>query len=236
MMTRLTSLSDQNAGLRNMKRFVMLLVVSNIAMGVLSVYLLRTVDRRYSDLLDRSVPVMNDLQTLTAQSVTAMRGTGPALFNAPAENRPALLQRAQAALGEDRDFRDRLVKRDWLSTMPNGKVAFQKTGDEFTKTAQDVLRLFADGKAAEALRMREETLRPVYDQYLGAITKVADLLEDESRQANADYTAKTSSLAKVVLGVAGWPLLVFGALLILVAVLVLAMMVAFRGKDLADAP
>jgi len=39
-----------------------------------------------------------------------------------------------------------------------------------------------------------------------------------------------------VLGLAGWPLLVFGSLLLLVVILVVAMMIAFRGKDLADAP
>ena len=235
-MSNATSISDQAASLRNLKRLVVILIASNIALGVFSVYLLRTVDRRYTELLDRSVPVLNDLQTLTAESVSAMRGTGPALFAATEKNRAALLQSAQAALKEDREFRNRLVRGDWLSSKPKGKLNFQQAGEAFTKDSLEVLRLLEAGNAEEASRLRDNVVRPEFDHYLDAITKVADDLEAESLQTNSDYTARTNSLTTVVLGVAGWPLLVFGVLLVLVAVLVVAMMIAFRGKDLADAP
>lgn len=230
------SYSDQTASLRNLKRLVAILVVSNIALGVFSVYQLRSVDRRYSELLDHGLPAMNDLQTLTAESVTAMRGTGPNLFSASAKNRLALLQSAQAALDRDRDFRNRLVRGEWLVSNPSGKAVFQKAGDEFTQVSLDVLRLAAAGKMEEASRMRDETVRPAFDRYLDATTKVADLLQADIEQTNVTYTAQTNHLSELMLGLAGWPLLVFGALLLLVAVLVVAMMVAFRGKDLADTP
>ena len=231
-----SSLSDQASSLRSLKRLVVLLVVSNLALGVFSVYLLRTIDQRYSALIDRSVPVLNDLQTLTAQSANAMHRTGPALLNAPAENRADLLRDARTALDQDRGFRNRLVKGDWLSSRPDGKLEFQKAGDDFTRAASEVLRQVAGGQTEEASRLRETALRPAFDRYLAVTTRVADLLQAESQQTNLDYTAKTNSLSHLVLGLAGWPLLVFVALLLLVVVLVIAMMVAFRGKDLADAP
>ena len=43
-------------------------------------------------------------------------------------------------------------------------------------------------------------------------------------------------ISTVVLGVASWPVLIVVALLLLTAVFVLAMMIAFRGKDLSDSP
>lgn len=86
------------------------------------------------------------------------------------------------------------------------------------------------------MRLRDESLRPSFDDYLILIGKAADLIEAQSLRTSGDYSARTSSLSTVVLGVAGWPLLVFVGLLLLVVVLVIAMMVAFRGKDLADAP
>jgi len=231
-----TSFSGQTASLRNLKRLVVLLVCSNIALGVFSVYLLRSVDQRYTELLGHSVPVLNDLQTLTAQSVAAMRGTGTTLSNAPAEARADLVQRAREAIRRDRDLRNRLLKGDWLASKPDGKTDFQTSGEAFTQASTDVLNLFAAGKIAEATALRDRAVRPVFDQYLDSTTKVADLLQTESQRTNADYTAKTGSLSTIVLGLAGWPLLVFGALLLLVMILVIAMMVAFRGKDLADAP
>ena len=235
-MTRLTSVSDQTGSLRNLKRLVVLLVVSNIAMGIFGVYLLRAVDKRYSELLNRSVPVMNDLQGVTAQSAMAMISIGPTLFNAPAKTRADLLQRAQQAIKQDRDERTRVLANDRLPSFPEGSVALRQSGDAFTENSLAVLKLFADGKVEEAGRLRAEGVRPAFERYLEEVTKLADVLETESQRTNADYTARTSSLSTVMLGLASWPLVILGGLLILVAVLVVAMMVAFRGKDLADAP
>jgi hypothetical protein len=231
-----SSISDQASSLRSLKRLVVLLVVSNLALGVFSVYLLRTVDRRYSELVDRSVPVLNDLQTLTALSANVMHRTGTVLLNAPAEKRAAMLRDARTALDQDRDLRNRLFKADWLSSRPEGKLEFKKAGDDFTQVASELLRQATGGQTAEAREFRERSLRPAFERYQSVTTLVADLLEAESQQTNLDYTARTNSLSNLVLGLAGWPLLVFVALLLLVVVLVIAMMVAFRGKDLADAP
>src|SRR5205814_8803362 len=82
-----SSLHDQSSTLRQLKLLVVVLVLSNIGLGIFSFYLLRSVDRTYSDLIDRSVPVLNDLQTLTALAVRAMRGTHPTLFGENGRNR-----------------------------------------------------------------------------------------------------------------------------------------------------
>src|SRR5882757_9818254 len=106
--------SDQAATLRNLKVLVVLLVVSNIFVGVLGVYLLRLVDRRYSDLVTHTVPVLNDLQTLTAKSVAAMRGTNPVFFETAGTGLESAIRHSQSELDDDRGLRNRLLGVDWL--------------------------------------------------------------------------------------------------------------------------
>jgi hypothetical protein len=60
---------DQSSAVRNLKLLDVVLLLSNVGLGVLSFFLLRAVDERYPDLLDHTVPLLNDLQTLTAKSV-----------------------------------------------------------------------------------------------------------------------------------------------------------------------
>jgi len=228
--------SEQTASVRNLKRVIVALILSNLGLGLFSVYLLRAMDRRYSELLNRSVPALNDLQTLTAQAVAVMRGTGPTLLNGPVNDGQALVQSAQDALKRDRELRNRLLGEEWMASTPDGKEDFQKAGDEFTQTSSEVLKLFSEGKIEQARRTRDGIVRAAFDHYVNATTKVADFLQKESQRTNLDFSAKTNSISTIILSLASWPLLVFGVLLLLVVVLVIAMMVAFRGKDMADAP
>jgi hypothetical protein len=59
-------------------------------MGTVSVTVLRSLDRRYTEVINRTVPVLNDLRALTAETFATFRALGTnALFNAPlAPNRP----------------------------------------------------------------------------------------------------------------------------------------------------
>ncbi len=231
-----SSPNDQAATLRNLKVLVVLLVVSNILVGVLGVYLLRLVDQRYTDLVSHTVPVLNDLQTLTAKSVSAMRATYPGFFETPGVKRDAALQHGRTELGEESALRNKLLAAEWLPATSAKRKEFQQAGTAFTESGNIVLGLFSAGQAAEATRVREETLRPAFERYQTAVTKAADVLQDESASVSNNFTAKTSSFSTIVMGVASWPVIVLFGLLVLTAVFVIAMMIAFRGKDLADMP
>ena len=49
---------DQSSTVRTLKLLLMMLVFSNVALGVFSFYLLRSMDRRYSDLIEHAVPLL----------------------------------------------------------------------------------------------------------------------------------------------------------------------------------
>src|SRR6266550_34403 len=99
MLNRSFNGSDDGAStVRQLKILVYVLVLSNIALGALGFYFLRTIDRKYSSLIDQMVPTLNDLQTLTAVSVGAMRSTNSTLFAESPQSRAGMVHSARLAL------------------------------------------------------------------------------------------------------------------------------------------
>lgn len=230
-----SSFNDHSATVRQLKALVVVLVLSNIGLGVFAFYLLRAMDRQYSDLIGRSVPVLNSLQTLTARSMQAMRATNPVQFEGESARRGSLLQQAKAALEADRELRSEILKSDWVGASAE-RAQLQAAGESFTKTGSDVIGHYAAGRTAEAARLREGELRGIFDRYIAATTKAADVIEADSQRINDHVSARTGSMAKWVLGVASWPIVALLGLLLLTAVFVLVLMVLFRGREMSDMP
>jgi hypothetical protein len=231
-----SSPNDQAATLRNLKVLVVLLIISNLVVGALSVYLLRAVDRRYSELVERSVPALNDLRELMSDTVLVMRTTNARNFSGPPDTHAAATQVIENSLGTALHFRAALATTGGFKDQADQLQAVQKTGDVFIGAVQEVKQLYAAGKISEAVRIREEKLLPAFDQHMAAIGNAADKIESLSLGVSKDYTTRTNNLSTIVLGVASWPVILLLGLLLLTAIFVLAMMVAFRGKDLADMP
>lgn len=219
-----------------MNFLVVLLVVSNVATGIFSVYLLRKLDARYSELINQSVPVLNDMQTLTALTVEVMRSTNPSVVGrAPADSERGLA-RGRAALERERALQEKLIKRQWLAADHAARIEVERTGAEFSRLAGEFLNQLAGGMTPVLVEAREQKLRPAFERYQTALTVATDVLEAHSLRTNDALSADTGSLSKIVLGVAGWPLIVMIALLVLTVCFVVVLMFVFRGKELGDMP
>lgn len=227
--------NDQSATVRQLKLLVVLLVLSNVGLGLFSFFLLRAIDRQYSELIGRSVPVLNALQTLTARSMMAMRSTNRANFEAPAASRGGVVQQANVALAEDRDLRNEVLKADWLGTSAE-RTELQTAGEAFTKLSGEVIAHYSAGRIDEAARVRESDLRAAFDRYISATTKAADVIEADSQRLNDSVSARAGSMAKWLLGLASWPIVALVGLLLLTAIFVVVLMVLFRGREMSDMP
>jgi len=210
--------------LRQLKIAVVLLVLSNIALGGVSFYFLRAIDRKYSDLIDQAVPTLNDMHTLTALRVEAMRDTSPTLFGDSPQARAEALERARVAIGRERDLRDGILRRIWLSRETEERVNFQNTGERFSRAATEVIGLLESGKTAEANQRREESLRPAFEHYIAATEKAADLLGAQSLRTSDEYTERTLSISKLMLGLGSWPVLIMGIFLMITGVFIMAVL------------
>lgn len=229
-------LTDQNSTVRQLKLLVLILVISNIGLGAFSFYLLRAMDRSYSELFDRSVPILSDLQTLTARAVHAMRGTNSTPHAGKSSAPPAFIEQARAGFAAERSLRERVLKAQWTSTNETERAEFRAAGEDFTRWGDDVVASLAAGRWSDAAKVREERLRVAFERYITAMTKLSDGLEAESARVSEAVSARTGSLSNVVLGIASWPVLLLAGLLLLTAIFVLVLMVLFRGREMSDMP
>jgi hypothetical protein len=224
---------DQTSILRQLKILVIVLILSNIGLGIFGFYFLRTIDRKYSTLIALAVPTLNDMQTLTMFIGDAMRSTNPTLFGDNPQSRAEMSQRAHTALERDRDLRNSILKREWLPRDAEERLNFQNAGDAFSRTAAEVVGLFESGESAEASRQREQSLRPAFNRYVTATTKAADVLEDESLRTSDILTASTVSTSKIMLGLASWPVIILCGFLLITALFVIGVLlkVLFSGRE-----
>jgi len=215
---------DQSATVRRLKMLVVALILSNLATGIFAFYFLRQIDTKYSVLIAEAVPSLNELQTLTAASMDAMRSTNPSLFGDSAESRAEMAERARAALERDNDLRASALKREWFFIDAGARQNFQDAGEAFSQTAAEVVRLLGTGKKPEASKQREQLLRPAFERYVAATTKAADVLRAESLRTSDKLTARTGNMSNMLLGLASWPVILFCMLLLVTALFVIAVL------------
>ncbi|MES2693404.1 MAG: hypothetical protein V4773_08025 [Verrucomicrobiota bacterium] len=221
--------------IKQLKLLVIVLVVSNVGLGGFSFYLLRKVDQEYSDIIGRSLPVMNSLQTLTAKAMRAMRATNPVQLGKPAGKQANFLQQATAEFAADRNERLKALRSEWTGATAE-RTELQESGEAFTKLGTEVVAHYAAGRIEEAASIREDDLRIAFDRYIAAATKAADVLEIESTRLNSDVSARTDNVSSVVLGIATWPIIVVLGILLLTAVFVVGLMILFRERQASDMP
>src|SRR5882724_11577728 len=146
-MARLSSYPNDHApSLRNLKLLVVLLGVSNILIGAFSVYLLRGIDERYSDLINRTVPVLNDLRELMTNSLATMRATNPALLNGPETSRAASIAAMRTALATEQKFRTDFLAGTAFDNATAHRAGLQTLGAAFDLRVTNVIELYAAGK------------------------------------------------------------------------------------------
>jgi hypothetical protein len=227
---------DPAGARRRMSFLVLLLVISNIATGLFSFYLLRSIDRRYSDLIDRSVPALNSLRELMTGTIATMRATNPRFFSGSHAPTADALAAVHAQLAAEIKLREVALANESFSSDPGDRAAIQREGEAFERLVSEIAAAYAGSPVAEVARLREEKLQPAFDRYVAAIGTAANAIETQSLTANRSFTDKTHSLSNVVLGIAGWPLIVGMALLLLTVIFVLVLMFMFRSKELGDMP
>ncbi len=221
---------------RAWKLAVLVLVASNLTLGGFSYYLLRKLDRTYTELISGTVPLLNALQTLTAQTVDTMRRSSSGLVDASPRERDLAVTSALQAITSDRRLRTEVLRLGWPLTLHPARTELTAAGDAFGAAATAVVEQFRDGRLAEAVATRDQRLRPAFDSYLVAATLAADLLEAESLRTSDAITSESTRMSTVVLGIASWPLLLGLGLGVITALVVAVLLILFRGREMNESP
>jgi hypothetical protein len=208
-------------------RFVLILALlaSNLLVGVLSLLFLRSMEQRYVALLDRSVPLINNLRTLTrelgAVQRLARRISDPKNEVAWAELLPQMADFSTVA-------RNHALEISAMDSLKDSRhvAALTRYAREYDGKVGHFLGLARSDRIAEANTYNNEVLRPTYDEYLDLLDTVANFVEREGSDLRARYADDSRFFGGLLLAAAGWPLLAAAVLIVVMALLVIGLFAA----------
>ena len=127
------------------------LLIANLAVGILSQFFLRSVNQRYALLFERSIPVVNNLRTLTRELGLVQR-----LARRVADPAHEPAWKELPAQMDDTSTRQGASPRSWRSAMPSCSRAPPHVGAivamsrDYDTRVDHFLALIRTGKLAEA--------------------------------------------------------------------------------------
>jgi hypothetical protein len=175
------------------------LLASNVLVGVLAVVFLAQVDRHYSELVQTSLPLLNDVRSVAWEVTVMQRSINRYPHRPPVEQQQlfsraeAARQRADVTLAQLRRIQAELdgFARQWRLQVRAGDVA-----------------------AADALNLG--SIQPAYGSYSTVVEELARQVERHGASQSAAYSADASRFRSILLGVATWPIWVGVLLIVLV--------------------
>ncbi len=208
-------------------RFVLILALlaSNLCVGVFSLFYLRSLEERYAELFDRSVPLINNLRTLTRElgSVQRMarRISDPQNETGWAELLPQMASDSDKA-------RQHVVEISAMDLIrSSGNIAgMLRTSEDYDRKVREFLALASAQKIAQANEYNIAVLRPAYDELMDSLDAVANSAEKEGNDLRARYAEESRWFGGFLLAFAGWPLLAAAVLIIVMGVLVVGLLAA----------
>lgn len=208
-------------------RFVLILALlaSNLLVGVLSLLFLRSMEERYAALFDRSVPLINNLRTLTrelgAVQRLARRISDPKNEQAWATLLPQMANSSASA-------KTHALEISVMDSLKDSRhvLALDKYGREYDEKVNQFLALARSERIAEANQYNIDVLRPVYDRYMDALDDAANFVEREGNDLRARYAEDSRLFGGFLLAAAGWPLLAAAVLIVVMALLVIGLFAA----------
>ena len=204
---------------------ILALLASNLIVGVLSLFFLRSMEQRYSALFDRSVPLINNLRTLTRELSGVQRLARRISDPKNETNWTALVQQMDESSNSAKAHAMEISGMELLKESRHvGEML--RFGRDYDDKVDQFLVLARAERIAEASQFNVDTLRPAYDRYLDALDGVASFVEREGSNLRVRYAQDSRMFGGFLMAFAGWPLLAAGAVVVVMALLVIGLFVA----------
>lgn len=203
----------------NRLKFILIfaLLASNLLVGALSLYYLDSLNERYAALFDRSVPLINSLRTLTRELGAVQRMARRVIDPSSEVAWKDLVQQLDDGSSSARAHARVLSAMDlFKGTRINAGLLTSSM--EYDERVDAFLVLVRGQKLVESNQYLAEALRPAYDRYMFVLDAAAAHVAREGVQQSANYAAESRLFGNFLLAFAGWPLLVGGAIILLVVV------------------
>ena len=207
------------------------LLIANLAVGILSLFFLRSVNQRYALLFERSIPVVNNLRTLTRElgmvQRLARRVVDP-------EREPTWKELPQKM--NDWSTRAQVHALD-ISNVELFKGtphvdAIAAVSRDYDSKVDHLLGLIHEGKLVEANQYNIENLLPAYDNYQLTLDAAADFVESQGSNLRNRYAQDSRFFGGLLLAFAGWPVIAAGVAVFVLALLIITLLVTIFAPEL----
>jgi len=207
------------------------LLISNLGVGILSLFFLRSVNQRYALLFERSIPVVNNLRTLTRElggmQRLARRVADPAHEPAWKELPRQLEDNSTRARAHALD-----ISNAELFKGTSHVDAIAGMSRDYDGKARHFLALVSADKMAEANQYNIEVLRPTYDNYQLTLDAAADFVESQGNNLRDRYTQDSRFFGGLLLAFASWPVVAAGVAVFVLALLIVTLLVTIFAPEL----
>jgi hypothetical protein len=231
--------SYQPAQARNLRRLrilAVILIVSNVAIGGIGVHTIRRLDREYSLLIDSSVPVLDEIRGIGRQTGLLFRMTVTALVATDPAARSAALQSAREAQTECRKLRAAVQGADFIQGDPELVRKYAAAGKEYDAVIDDLLPRITAEDTVEQERRRVGSLLGAYDRLSILNETISATLASRSEELNTRYSMDSNRESKLLLGLAGWPILLAVGFALMAAMVASVLVFVFWREVIADEP
>lgn len=211
------------------------MLVGIIGLGLVSAYLLRSMDHDYSDLIDRSVPVLNEMRALSTSALSAQRSLLAGLLAEDDSRRAVAYTRVQAFIDTGRHIRRALGDREIFQSSGTALKPLDRAGSNYEEAVEEFLALAKNHRMTEAQAWRRAKVKPALDLYLTQLEIAARYVEDRSQKISDDYSDVARSRSAILIGFASLPILIGSIMLIVVVVVIVGMILIFRRVGVDDA-
>jgi len=222
--------------LRRMQLLVALLVFSNLFVGFYSIHLIRRTAREYSGLIDESIPVISGTRHAGQQAGFAYRSIIAGLVTQDPARCAAMLKRATTSLTLAREFRAHVLEDTFFQENPALAQEFKKSGDDFDAAATDMLPRLVPQNSADAERKRLDNLLTLYESHVATVERIVAATASRAEMTSDHYSNENQGEARIVLGLASWPLLLLGLGVAFAASMAVFMLLVFRQAVIVDEP
>lgn len=206
------------------------LLVSNLGVGILSLFFLRSVNQRYALLFERSIPVVNNLRTLTRELGTVQRLARRVVDPAGEPAWKDLPPQMEDASTKSRAHALEISSAELFKGTPHVSAIVDMSRDYDTKVRR-FLEMIRAGKLAEANHYNVEILRPTYDNFQITLDGAADFVESHGNNLRDRYTQDSRFFGGLLLAFAGWPVIAAGVAVFVLALLIITLLVTIFAPE-----
>ncbi len=226
--TSLTNHTHTERTIRRLRLLVVALVVSNLVLGFLSAYLLRRLDRDYSELLDETWPTVQHVRTVGQESTNAYKQIVAGLAESDPARCAAYVKTIDATMARIRAGRVLVVQSELLAEQPPLLADYKTAAAEFDAGVAGIMPRLTPASTVESERGALDKFEASLDRVRTVNQKLLTFIETRSQSISGDFSAGVRQRSFLVLSVAAWPVLIAAIAVVSTLVVVLAMLFMFR--------